>query len=54
MIRQNETWKAHIVKNQAHYNKTNESKFNLIALTPEERGWTELFQIYPPKTEHST
>lgn len=50
MIRQDETWKAHIVKNQAHYNKTNESKFNLIALTPEERGWTELFQIYPPKT----
>src|SRR5574344_1504151 len=50
MIRQTETWKAFIVKNQAHYNKTNESKFNLIALTPEERGWTELFQIYPPKT----
>ena len=50
MIRQTETWKAFIVKNQTHYNKTNESKFNLIALTPEERGWTELFQIYPPKT----
>ena len=50
MIRQVETWKAFIVANQAHYNKTNESKFNLIALTPEERGWTELFQIYPPKT----
>ena len=50
MIRQDEKWKAFIVKNQAHYNKTNESKFNLIALTPEERGWTELFQIYPPKT----
>ena len=50
MIRQVETWKAFIVKNQTHYNKTNESKFNLIALTPEERGWTELFQIYPPKT----
>lgn len=50
MIRQTETWKAFIVKNQVHYNKTNESKFNLIALTPEERGWTELFQIYPPKT----
>lgn len=50
MIRQDEKWKAFVVKNQAHYNKTNESKFNLIALTPEERGWTELFQIYPPKT----
>lgn len=50
MIRQTETWKAFIVKNQTHYNKTNESKFNLIQLTPEERGWTELFQIYPPKT----
>ena len=50
MIRQDEKWKAFIVKNQTHYNKTNESKFNLIALTPEERGWTELFQIYPPKT----
>ena len=50
MIRQDEKWKAFIVKNQAHYNKTDESKFNLIALTPEERGWTELFQIYPPKT----
>ena len=50
MIRQVETWKAFIVANQAHYNKTNESKFNLIILTPEERGWTELFQIYPPIT----
>ena len=50
MIRQDEKWKAHIVANQAHYNKTNESKFNLIQLTPEERGWTELFQVYPPKT----
>ena len=50
MIRQVETWKAFIVENQAHYNNTNESKFNLIQLTPEERGWTELFQVYPPKT----
>ena len=50
MIRQVETWKAFIVKNQTHYNKTDESRFNLIQLTPEERGWTELFQIYPPKT----
>ena len=50
MIRQEETWKAFVVANQTHYNKTNESKFNLIALTPEERGWTELFQVYPPKT----
>lgn len=50
MIRQDENWKAFIVENQAHYNKTNESRFNLIQLTPEERGWTELFQIYPPIT----
>ena len=50
MIRQEENWKAFIVANQAHYNQTNESRFNLVALTPEERGWTELFQIYPPKT----
>ena len=50
MIRQVETWKAHIVANQAHYNKTNESRFNLVELTPEERGWTELFQCYPPIT----
>ena len=50
MIRQEENWKAFIVANQAHYNKTNESRFNLIELTPEERGWTELFQIYPPIT----
>ena len=50
MIRQEENWKAFIVANQTHYNKTNERKFNLIALTPEERGWTELFQIYPPIT----
>ena len=50
MIRQTETWKAFIVENQAYYNQTNERKFNLIELTPEERGWTELFQIYPPIT----
>ena len=50
MIRQEENWKAFVVENQAHYNQTNEKKFNLIALTPEERGWTELFQVYPPIT----
>ena len=50
MIRQEENWKAFIVENQAHYNQTNEKKFNLIAVTPEERGWTELFQVYPPIT----
>ena len=29
MIRQVETWKAFVVKNQAHYNKTNEMIDNL-------------------------
>ena len=51
MIRQIENWKAFIVENQTHYNQTNESRFNLVALTPEERGWTELFQYYPPITK---
>ena len=50
MIRRGENWKAFIVENQTHYNQTNESRFNLVELTPEERGWTELFQVYPPIT----
>lgn len=50
MIRYIETWKTFIVENQTHYNSNNELRFNLVELTPEERGWTELFQVYPPIT----
>lgn len=48
MIRYIQNWKAFVVEHQTQYNQTNESKFNLVELTPEERGWTELFQCYPP------
>lgn len=48
MIEYKDNWKNFIVKNQTHYNSTNELRFNLVQLMTTERGWTELFQEYPP------